>query len=119
MKSKGFTLLEILLIIIILILVFFPLLEMLSSGLLVSDKVKSTNTAMILAQQQMEAVKNSSFTSISSTPQTTIASYPAYSSQVIVSTPQTNLKDVQVIVYWLSVTGSQTSVSIETFISNF
>jgi type II secretory pathway pseudopilin PulG len=117
--SRGFTLLEVLLIIVILITVLFPLLQMLSSGLLVSDKVKGTNTAMRLAQEQMESIKNSAFADISSEPQTVIASYPAYSSQVVVSAPQTNLKDVQVIVYWNPMTGSQTSVSVETYISNF
>jgi Tfp pilus assembly protein PilV len=117
--SNGFTLLEVLLIIVILITVLFPLLQMLSSGLLVSDKVKGTNTAMTLAQEQMEAIKSSDFASISSESLTVITSYPAYSSQVIVSTPQTNLKDVQVIVYWNPMTGPQTSVSVETYISNF
>jgi prepilin-type N-terminal cleavage/methylation domain-containing protein len=119
MRSKGFTLLEVMLVIIVLVAVFFPLLEMLSSGLLVSDEVKGTNTAVILAQQKIESIKNSAFASISAETKTTVSSYPAYSREVRISTPQTNLKDIQVIVYWRPGTGSQTSVSIETFISNF
>ena len=99
--------------------VFFPLLQMLSSGLLVSDEVRGTNTAVILAQQKMEDINNTSFFSISSEPRTIISSYPAYSRQVNVSTPQTNLKDIQVIVYWATGEGTGTSVSIETLISNF
>ena len=107
------------LIIILLVAVFFPLLQMLSGGLIVSDEVKGTNTAMTLAQQKIESLKNTDFASIANETKTPIASYPAYSRQVLVSSPQTNLKDVQVIVYWRPDTGSETSVSIETFISNF
>jgi type IV pilus assembly protein PilV len=119
MKSKGFTLLEVLLVIIILAAVFFPLLQMFSSGLVVSDEVRGTNTAVILAQQKMEDIKNTAFASITSESRTVISSYPAYSRQVNVSTPQTNLKDIQVIVYWAAGEGAGTSVSIETLISNF
>jgi len=119
MKSKGFTLLEVLLVIIILAAVFFPLLQMFSSGLLVSDEVRGTNTAIILAQQKMEEIRNTAFFSISSETKTIISSFPAYSRQVNVSVPQNNLKDVQVIVFWHPGEGSETSVSIETFISNF
>jgi type II secretion system protein I len=119
MKSKGFTLLEVLLVLIILTAVLVPLLQVLSSGLLASDEVKNTNTAAILAQKKLEELRDTSFTSISSEAKTTIASYPAYSRQVIVSTPQTDLKDIQVIVFWRPGTGVETSVSIETLISNF
>jgi prepilin-type N-terminal cleavage/methylation domain-containing protein len=118
-KSRGFTLLEVLLVIVLLVAVFFPLLQMLSSGLLVSNEVKGTNTAVILAQQKIESLKNTAFDSIASESKATIESYPAYSRRVLVSSPQTNLKDVKVIVYWRPDTGSETSVSVETFISNF
>jgi type II secretion system protein I len=119
MKSKGFTLLEVLLVLIILTAVLVPLLQVLSSGLLASDEVKNTNTAAILAQKKLEELRNTSFASISSEAKTTVESYSAYKRQVIVSTPQTNLIDVQVIVFWRPTTGVETSVSIETFISNF
>ncbi len=119
MKSKAFTLLEVLLVMIILIAVFFPLLQMLSRGLVASDEVKGTNTAVIVAQKKMEEIKNTAFASISSETKTTVSSYPAYSRQVNVTTPQTNLKDVQVIVYWRPGSGQEMRVSIESFISNF
>jgi prepilin-type N-terminal cleavage/methylation domain-containing protein len=119
MRSKGFTLLEVLLVIVVLVAVFFPLLQMLSSGLLVSEEVKGTNTAVILAQQKMESIKDTAFASITVESKATVSSYPAYKREVRVSTPQTNLKDIRVIVYWRPGTGSETSVSVETFISNF
>jgi len=119
MRSRGFTFLEVMLVLIILVAVFFPLLQMLSSGLLVSTEVKDTNTAIILAQQKLEEIRNSAFNSISQEAKTIISSYPAYSREVRVSTPYSNLTDVQVIVYWYPAEGTETSVSIETLISNF
>ena len=122
MKSKAFTLLEVMLVMIVLAAVLVPLLQVLSTGLLVSDEVKGTNTAAILAQQKIEEIKNTAFASITNEAKTTIASYPAYSRQVKVSTldtPQNKLIDVQVIVFWRPGTGVETSVSIETLISNF
>lgn len=118
-KPGGFTLLEVLLVMIILAAVFFPLLQMLSSGLVASNEVKNTNTAVKLAQQKMEEIKNLPFASIASEPWTVISSYPAYSRQVVVSTPQNNLKDIQVVISWATGEGGGASVSIETFISNF
>ncbi|MFH1709644.1 MAG: prepilin-type N-terminal cleavage/methylation domain-containing protein [bacterium] len=119
MRSKGFTLLEVLLVLIIIAAVLVPLLQAFSSGLMASSEVKDTNTAAVLAQKKIEEIKDTAFASVSSEAKTTISSYPAYSSQVIVSTPQNNLKDVQVIVFWRPGTGGETSVSIETLISNF
>jgi len=104
---------------IVLAAVLVPLLQVLSTGLLASDEVKGTNTAAILAQQKIEELKDTGFASISSEAKTAIASYPAYSRQVIVSTPHTDLKDIQVTVFWRPGTGVETSVSIETLISNF
>jgi len=118
-QSRGFTLLEVLLVLIVLTAVLVPLLQVLSTGLLASDEVKNTNTAAILAQKKIEELKDTAFASISSEAKTAIASYPAYSRQVIVNTPQTDLKDIQVIVFWRPGTGVETSVSIETLISNF
>jgi len=116
MRSKAFTFLEVMLVLIILVAVFFPLLQMFSSGLLASSEVKDTNTAVILAQKKMEEIRNSAFSSISSEPTTVISSYPAYSRQVIVSRPETTLKDVQVIIYWSTGKELASSVSIETLI---
>jgi len=104
---------------IILVAVFFPLLQMFSSGLLVSTEVKNSNTAVMLAQQKMEEIRNTAFASINNETRTIISSYPAYSREVKVSWPQANLADVQVIVYWATNEGGWPSVSIETLISNF
>ena len=46
---KGFTLLEVMLVIIMLVLVFVPLLQMMATGIVASEEVKSTNMAVMLA----------------------------------------------------------------------
>jgi len=110
---------EVLLVIIILAAVFFPMLQMLSSGLLVSSEVKGTNKAIILAQKKIEEIRNSAFSAISSEAKAIISEDPAYQRQVIVATPSTNLKNVKVIVSWSPGEGSETCITIETYVSNF
>ncbi len=119
-KADGFSLLEVLLVMIILIMVFIPLLQMLTNGMNASEEVKSTNTAVMLAQKKIEEIKNnSSWSSITAESLITLSpTYPAYSRQVNV-TDLGNLKDVRVMVFWG--TGSQKAdgITIETYISNF
>jgi len=117
--SKGFTLLEVLLVILILSAVFFPLLQVLSSGLVLSEEVKGSNAAAILAQKKLEEIKATSFITISSESKASVPNYPEYSRRVIVSQPSLNLKDIMVIVYWMPGQGAETNVSVESLIANF
>lgn len=96
-----------------------PLLQMFSSGLLVSSEVKGSNTAIILAQKKLEEIKSSSFSTITNEAKATISEYPAYKREVVVTLPSSNLKRVKVIVYWSPGEGSELNVYVETFISNF
>lgn len=116
---NGFTLVEVMIVLILLVAAFFPLLQMFSSGLLVSNEVKGTNTAIIIGQKKLETIKNLPYSSITNEAKTVVASYPAYSTRVIVNQTSTNIKDVQIVVYWYIGEGHETSVSIETLISNF
>jgi Tfp pilus assembly protein PilV len=118
--ASGFTLLEVLLVIIMLMLVFIPLLQMLATGMSASEEVKSTNTAVMLAQKKLEEIRNiSSWGSITAESLTALSpTYPAYSRQVSV-TDLGNLKDVRVMVYWGTGGQKADSISIETYISNY
>jgi Tfp pilus assembly protein PilV len=118
-KNKAFTLLEVLLITIMLAAILFPMLQMLSSGLLVSNELRGSNGAVIIAQRKLEELKNTIYINISSEVKAEVTGYPAFQRQVIVSEPHTNLKDVQVVVFWSPGDGNETSISIETYISNF
>ena len=115
--KNGFTLLEILLVLGIMALVFFPLLSMFSSGLLVSGEIEGTATALHLAQQKLEAIKNLPFDSVSSEAKTAVENFPGYEREVTVTSPQADLKDVAVKVYW-TVRGSELNVTLQTLVAN-
>lgn len=110
---------EVIMVMLFLAAVLIPLLQVFSSGLLVSSEVKDSNTAIILAQKKMEELRNTTYDLITDEAKTAVPSFPAYSSQVIVNTPNANLKDVKVVVRWFGGEGSETGVSLETLISNF
>ena len=118
-KSRAFTLLEVLMVMLIMAAVFFPLLQMLSSGLIASNEVKGSNTAAIIAQEKLEQLKNTSFASIASASRANVAGYAGYQSVVTVATPSTNLKDIRITVFWNPGEGLETCITVETIVSNF
>jgi len=119
MRSKAFTLLEVMIVMLIMAAVFFPLLQMLSSGLLVSGEAKDTNNAVIIAQKKLESLKNTSYINITSESEATVEGSSAYRREVIITEPYTNLKNVRVIISWDLGEGSEGNISIETLVSNF
>jgi len=104
---------------VIVVAVFYPILGMLSTGLFASNDLRGSNTAVILAQKKLEEVKGTSFSSISSEAKGAVTNYPGYSRQVLVAATYTSLKDIAVIVYWLPGKGTESSISVETFIANY
>jgi Tfp pilus assembly protein PilV len=119
MRSKAFTLLEVLLVIVLLVGAFYPLLQMFSSGLLVSSEVKDTNTAVTLAQKKIEEIKNTAFADITNEAKATVSGYSAYQREVVITSTGTTLKDVKVIVFWTAGDGGEMCTTLETIISDF
>lgn len=117
-RAAGFTLLEVLLIIIILMIFFIPILQLLSSGLLFSGEADETLTAMGLGGGKIEELKRTTFTSIENEAKSAVSGFPKYSREVTVTESQTNLKDVEVKVYWL-IGGEETNISLKTLITNY
>ena len=117
-KNRGFSLIEVLLVLILLVAVFFPLIQILSRTLIASGEAKNTNTALKIAQTKLEQIKNSSYSSISSEAKSTVSAFPAFQEQVIVTEPNTGLKNIRVIVYWVASEGSEISVEVESITSN-
>jgi Tfp pilus assembly protein PilV len=115
-KSKGYTLMEVLLVVLVLVLAFFPLLQMLMTGIIVSADAENKNTAVALAQKRLEELKFGTYDSVSNEALTSVTSYPAFFRQVNVTTPDANLKDVKVTISW---GGGQKAdrITIETFIA--
>ena len=119
-KGKGFTLLEVMLVIIMLLTVFFPLLQLMATGLSASEETKSTNTAVLLAQKRLEEIKSESYVNVTSEASASIASYPEYNRQTnVTSTPDASLKDVKITVSWGTGGPQSDIITLETYISSF
>jgi len=110
---------EVLLVIVLLVAVFFPLIQMLSRGLVASGEASGTNVALKLAQTRLEQIKNTVYSSIASESKATVPASPAFKRQVVVSEPSTNLKAVRVVVFWFTSDGSEVSVEVQSLIANF
>lgn len=115
--KKGFSLLEVLLAIFLLGAGFTSLLQVLNAGLFTSGQNEDEIVAAYLAQEKTEEIQNATFTSITSEAKAAVSGFPAFSRQVAVSTPQTDLNQVTVTVYWHA-GNAETNLSITTYVSN-
>jgi prepilin-type N-terminal cleavage/methylation domain-containing protein len=116
--SRGFSLLEVMLVMVVVVTALFPLIQTIAKGLLAGEEMKGSNTAVMVAQKKIEELKNGSFTLISSESLTSVEGFPAYKRSVIVTTPATDLKNINVTVLW-NVGGSTIYATYETMVSNF
>jgi Tfp pilus assembly protein PilV len=120
MKKNGFSLVEMLLVLVFITVGFLPLMLLFSNGIVTSSNTSKSSQALELAQQTLEELKNTSWSNIvdSSNDKGTIAGYPAFSRSVSAAEPNTNLKDVIVLISWQTGTVSD-SLSIETYFANY
>jgi len=118
-RKRGFTILELLLTILVLVIVFFPLLQAISSGLLAGHDTQFETEALNIARQKLEESRNLGFGSVASVAKTAHTVYPQYQYQIDVVDTQTNLRQVTAAVYWNSPSGAELNVSLTTYISSF
>lgn len=111
-SQPGFSLVELLLALLLIVIGLFPLLSALSTSLIAVSASKTNAQAANLAQTKMEEIKSQNFDAISAEGKSQLVSYPAFKREVQVTNPQTNLKDVKVIIYWQSGT-AETSLNLE------
>ena len=81
---------------------------------------ESVLTAASLAQRRLEELRNTAYSSLANESKAAVSTpsgYNRFSREVAVTTPYTNLKQIVVTVYW-TVTGGETSVSVQTYRSN-
>ncbi len=102
MKRESFTLLEMILVLLLITITLFPLIEAFSIAVKTSKSITNTNIAIELAQQKLEQLQSVPYSSLSSTQESqgSISGYPIFSREAIVIEEQTNLKKVDVNVYW-------------------
>ena len=116
-KKKGFTLLEILLTLVLIVGGFAALSQAVSEGFFAAAENENDLIAIHLAQEKMEELRNKSYSSIASETKAVVSGFSVFQREVVVTTPQSNLKQVNVIVYWFS-KASELNVNLVTYVSH-
>ena len=114
---KAFTLLEVLLAIVLLTLGLVSILYSLNVGLFAGGVNEQELVAVNLLREKVEEIRNTSYPSIAPEAKAAVAGLSGFSREVTVATSQTDLKQIQVKVYWFS-KGSETNLSLTTYVSN-
>ncbi len=118
MRNKnGFTLLEVLLTIILMVVGFSFLSQAASQGFSVGTENENVFIASRLAQEKLEMLRNTSYASVANETKAVVSGFTAFQREVVVTTPQTDLKQVTVNVYWYS-KANELNVSLVTYVSN-
>lgn len=117
-REGGFTLLEVLLTILLLGTGFAAILQVMSAGLLAGGANENEIIAANLVQEKIEELRNTQYSSIAEeTPPVIVTGFPAFTREVLVTTPQTDLKQITVKVYWF-VKSVQTNLTMVTYASD-
>lgn len=116
-RKRGFSLLEILLAILLLGIGLAVLLQVVSTGLFAGGVNEDEIVAVNLIQEKIEEDRNANFSSVVTEAKAAVPGFSAFSRQVDMTTPQTDLKQLVVTVYY-TVGSSEISTSVTTYISN-
>ncbi|MBI3315608.1 MAG: prepilin-type N-terminal cleavage/methylation domain-containing protein [Candidatus Omnitrophica bacterium] len=116
-KAAGFTLLEVLLAIVLLTTAILSLFEAFSGGLFLGSRNESDLVALNLAREKMESIRNTAYAGVVDETKAVVTGFPAYEREVVVTTPQTDLKQVAVNVTWED-KSTELSTSLVTYVSN-
>ncbi|MCX5713549.1 MAG: hypothetical protein NT033_01800 [Candidatus Omnitrophica bacterium] len=114
---RAFTLLEVLLAVVLLTLGLVSIITSLNVGLFAGGVNEEELLAVNLLREKAEEVRNANYSSIASEVKATVTELFQFSREVIVTIPQTNLKQVQVKVYWFA-KGTETNLNLTTYVSN-
>lgn len=116
-RKRAFTLLEIMIALIILTLGVVAAVGLFSSGMSSGIDAENTTIAMNLAQRKMERIRNTDFdTEIISEAKAVVDGFPLFQREVMVTEPETGLKEITVNVYW-SYKEDEVIVPLVTYIS--
>ena len=116
MKNKGFTLLEILVAIVLFTGSVSLIVMLFADALVGSVDAENTTIAMNLAQGKMEEVRNLSFASIADEAKAAVTGFAGFEREVMVTTPETDLKQITVKSYW-TYKGGEIEVPLVTLIA--
>lgn len=116
-EARGFTLLEVLLAVLLITFSFAALSQAFSLGLFFSGDDESLLVANNLAQEKMEEIRNKIYSSIANEAKAAVTGFPVFQREVVVTTPQSSLKQVNVNVYWYN-KSSELNTGLVTYVSN-
>lgn len=114
---RGFTLLEVLLTIFLLTLSFIALAGALTLTLSAGGQSENLLVGQELTREKVEEFRNTSYASIAGVSRAPVSGFPSFEREVIVTTPQTDLKSITVNVYWFD-KSDEINVSLVTYASN-
>lgn len=115
-SHRGFALLELLLTILLLTSGLVALFEAMSIGIFAAGDNENSLVALDLAAEKMEEIKSASYAGIAAEAKAQVSGFPVFQRDVAVTTPQTNLKEVTVTVYW-NTKSDELNVSLVTYVS--
>ena len=117
--KRGFTLIELLVAIVLAAGVLMVLMQLMSVAIFADSDLEYSLTALNLANEKLEELKDSNYSSIVSTIESPISGFPWIDDRAVtVSEVSTDLKDVQVEVRWTQQGGPQ-SISVRTYIASY
>jgi len=119
-KAKGFTLIELLIAIVLIVVGLVTLMGIMSVGMCADAALEYRLTALNLANEKIEELKDTAFGSISdgNEPGSAIGFDWVDQRIVDVNEVKTGLKDVQVEVRWTQ-KGGQQSIKVRTYIADY
>lgn len=95
----------------------FALMEAFGRGIFGVGEVEDYTLALSLTQEKMEEIRDTAFSSVASSPKAAVSGFSDFKQEVIVTSPQTTLKQVVVLTYW-DVPKGEKSVSLTTYVVN-
>lgn len=101
-SSKGFTLLEIIISLAVLVVGVISLVSMFGSGFSMAGISEQSSTAVFLAQERMEQLRNETYANIINEARSATG-FAFFDREVVISypeSPDTDIKQVTVTVYW-------------------
>lgn len=121
-NAGGFTLLEMLIALSILMTGVLSTVYLVSRGIAVTNDTESTQQALALAQQRMEALRSGAYAALVNEPRAAVAGWTNFDRQVTVGAtpvppPATNaqIRQVVVTVFWPT-TGGEQNLSLTTYV---
>ncbi len=114
---RAFTLLEVLLAAIVLTVGSVVLLQVISIGLFSGGINETELVALNLAQEKIESIRNTAYANIANEAKAVVSGFPAFQREVVVTTPQADLKQVTVNVYY-TIKSAELNVALITYASN-